>query len=74
MEEVEQQNNRLNLTLDRSQYLLSCCARDKHIGPLEKVERHIQAKTAQNKALLMRRLVNSKLKNGISIAEYTSML
>ena len=28
---------------------------------------------AQNKALLMRRLVNLKLKNGTSVAEHTSM-
>ena len=31
-----------------------------------------QAKTARNKALLMRRLVNMKLKSGTSVAEHTS--
>ncbi|GMP97319.1 hypothetical protein CsSME_00045620 [Camellia sinensis var. sinensis] len=31
-----------------------------------------QLKTTQNKALVMRRLVNLKLKNGMSVAEHTS--
>ena len=31
-----------------------------------------QAKTVQNKALFMRRLVNLKLKSGTSVAEHTS--
>ncbi|GMP52883.1 hypothetical protein CsSME_00018548 [Camellia sinensis var. sinensis] len=31
-----------------------------------------QSKTARNKALMMRKLVNLKLKNGVSVAEHTS--
>ncbi|GMP54145.1 hypothetical protein CsSME_00019400 [Camellia sinensis var. sinensis] len=31
-----------------------------------------QSKTARNKALIMRRLINLKLKNGVSVAEHTS--
>ncbi|KZV07155.1 hypothetical protein F511_45364 [Dorcoceras hygrometricum] len=38
----------------------------------KKLEDMYQAKTARNKALLMRRLVNMKLKNGTSVAEHTS--
>ncbi|CAL5393971.1 unnamed protein product [Camellia sinensis] len=37
-----------------------------------KLEGMYQSKTARNKALLMRRLVNLKLKGGISVAEHTS--
>ena len=37
-----------------------------------KLEDMYQAKTTRNKALLMRRLVNSKLQSGISVAEHTS--
>lgn len=37
-----------------------------------KLEGMYQSKTSRNKALLMRRLVNLKLKSGISIAEHTS--
>lgn len=37
-----------------------------------KLEGMYQAKTARNKALLMRRLVNLKLKHGTSVAEHTS--
>lgn len=37
-----------------------------------KLEGIYQSKTAQNKALVMRRLVNLKLKNGVSIAEHTN--
>ncbi|XP_028113910.1 receptor-like protein kinase [Camellia sinensis] len=37
-----------------------------------KLEGMYQSKTAWNKALLMRRLVNLKLKGGISVAEHTS--
>ncbi|CAA0831538.1 Unknown protein [Striga hermonthica] len=37
-----------------------------------KLEDMYQAKTARNKALLMRRLVDMKLKSGTSIAEHTS--
>ncbi|CAH9105075.1 unnamed protein product [Cuscuta epithymum] len=38
----------------------------------KKLEDMYQAKTARNKALLMRRLVNMKLKSGTSVAEHTS--
>ena len=38
----------------------------------KKLEDMYQAKTARNKALVMRRLVNLKLKNGTSVAEHTS--
>ncbi|KZV49462.1 hypothetical protein F511_28785 [Dorcoceras hygrometricum] len=38
----------------------------------KKLEEMYQAKTARNKALLMRRSVNMKLKNGTSVAEHTS--
>ncbi|CAH9137488.1 unnamed protein product [Cuscuta epithymum] len=38
----------------------------------KKLEDLYQAKTARNKALLMRRLVNMKLKSGSSVAEHTS--
>lgn len=38
----------------------------------KKLEDMYQAKTARNKALLMRRLVNMKFKNGTSVAEHTS--
>lgn len=38
----------------------------------KKLENMYQAKTARNKALLMRRLVNMKVKNETSIAEHTS--
>ncbi|GMP36494.1 hypothetical protein CsSME_00008607 [Camellia sinensis var. sinensis] len=31
-----------------------------------------QSKTARNKALIMRRLINLKLKSGVSVAEHTS--
>lgn len=31
-----------------------------------------QSKTARNKSLVMRRLVNLKLKNGVSVVEHTS--
>ena len=37
-----------------------------------KLEGMYQAKTARNKALMMRRLVNLKLKNGTSVAEHTN--
>ncbi|CAH9074170.1 unnamed protein product [Cuscuta europaea] len=37
----------------------------------KKLEDMYQAKTARNKALLMRRLVNMKLKSGTSVAEHT---
>lgn len=38
----------------------------------EKLENMYQAKTARNKTLLMRRLVNHKLRSGMSITEHTS--
>ena len=38
----------------------------------KKLEDMYQAKTARNKALLMRRLVNLKLQSGTSVAEHTS--
>ena len=38
----------------------------------QKLENMYQAKTARNKALLIRRLVNLKLKSGTSVAEHTS--
>ena len=38
----------------------------------KKLEDMYQAKTARNKAILMRRLVNMKLKSGTSVAEHTS--
>lgn len=38
----------------------------------KKLEDMYQAKTARNKALLMRRLVNMKLQSGTSVAEHTS--
>ncbi|KAL4582349.1 hypothetical protein LXL04_006896 [Taraxacum kok-saghyz] len=38
----------------------------------EKLENMYQAKTARNKTLLMRRLVNHKLRSGTSITEHTS--
>ena len=38
----------------------------------KKLEDMYQAKTARNKALLMRRLVNLKLRGGTSVAEHTS--
>ncbi|CAL5344742.1 unnamed protein product [Camellia sinensis] len=37
-----------------------------------KLEGMYQSKTARNKALIMRRLINLKLKNGVSVAEHTS--
>ncbi|CAL5356104.1 unnamed protein product [Camellia sinensis] len=37
-----------------------------------KLEDMYQSKTARNKALIMRRLINLKLKNGVSVAEHTS--
>lgn len=37
-----------------------------------KLEGIYQSKTTRNKALLMRRLVNLKLKNGVSVVEHTS--
>ena len=38
----------------------------------EKLESMYQAKTARNKTLLMRRLVNHKLRGGTSVTEHTS--
>ena len=38
----------------------------------EKLETMYQSKTSRNKALLMRRLVNMKLRNEKSVAEHTS--
>ena len=37
-----------------------------------KLEGMYQSKTARNKALIMRRLINLKLKNGVSVAEHTN--